>query len=191
MAHISVAIGDNVGRKKQRHVFHEAQVSSGRDAAHPSRQTSVSTLAEMVTAFDAVRAFEGTCASVSARSTAWKRSRRRADGVRRELGCALCANSGVWHASMLPSARCCCMLLVSVVSFALLLPSSGHPVLPPSNLHVSNFQYTSLNASWEGPTSSASYDLRWRPMGSQEWQGGREIPAPVLSFEITGSIPCF
>ena len=180
------------------------------EVAHPAycRTTQeVGTLADMVTAFAAVR--EAKCAHTvpPVDDAGWQCT----DGISREIGRSSCARgrrepasrhclngapaktSRDRHAHMLHSARWCRAALLSIVSFAFLLPSSGEPVPPPSNLLVSHFQYTSLNASWEGPTAgpsgASSYDLRWRPMGAQGWVGGREVKAPGLSYEITGLTP--
>ena len=187
-------------RGRQRKAARMTPALNKPEVAHPAycrTAQEVGTLADMVTAFAAVQ--EARCAHTvpPVDDAGWQC----ADGISRKDGRSSghCLNgapaktSRDRHAPMLRSARWCRAALLSFVSFAFLLPSSGEPVPPPANLLVSHFQYTSLNASWEGPTAgpsgAASYDLRWRPMGALGWVGGREIWAPGQSYEITGLMP--
>lgn len=95
------------------------------------------------------------------------------------------------HARCAPRVNWGYAALMSAACWALLAPSSAQHVPPPSQLVVSNFQYTILNTSWvdsaSNQSSVASYDLRWRPTGASTWLSGREIQAPGSSYEITGS----
>jgi hypothetical protein len=89
-----------------------------------------------------------------------------------------------------PSARASRTLLAAALGAIVIMPSCAQQPVAPSKLDFSQFQYTSINASWTrvstGPGAAASYDLRWRAAGAAVWMAGRELSAVESSFVVAG-----
>ena len=121
----------------------------------------------------------GTC---DARLSSCSKRRRRGSS-------ALGAHWRGWRLQW-PSARAFGTLIAAALGAIVIVPSCAQQPVAPSKLDFSQFQYTSINASWTrvstGPGAAASYDLRWREAGAAVWMAGREVSAVESSFVVAG-----
>jgi len=108
---------------------------------------------------------------------------------RRQGSSALGAHWRGWEEQW-PSAGASGTLLAAALGAILVVPICAQLPVSPSKLDFSQFQYTSVNASWTGvstgPGAAASYDLRWRAAGAAVWMAGREFSAVESSFVVAG-----
>jgi hypothetical protein len=108
---------------------------------------------------------------------------------RRQGSSALGAHWRGWEEQW-PSAGASGTLLAAALGAILVVPICAQLPVSPSKLDFSQFQYTSVNASWTGvstgPGAAASYDLRWRAAGAAVWMAGRELSAVESSFVVAG-----
>ena len=169
-----------------RHMARGAGEGSGLRAVLPTlaaRRRAVSSGLKICTSLHGpARASRGEGTQNLARLSSGSKRRRRGSSA---FGAHWRGWRGRW-----PSDRASRSLLAAALGAIVIVPSCAQQPVAPSKLDFSQFQYTTINASWTrvstGPGAAASYDLRWRAAGAAVWMAGREFSAVESSFVVAG-----